>query len=962
MNRLANIYAKLLMLSMLAIIGWGCDDALDAVESGVEEGKPVEISINFSVPGMDVKSRALSEVQEYKVNDLYILILDKEGNVNSRGYFDNLVAPDHVESNAPETYGKVTMSAYSGECYIYGFANVKTNEYSDVKQMLDKVTTRAEMEAITAELASPGNIERNQAALLMSGVYKEADSASSVEEMGDGKCVVSASNGTLPGKVFLYRLDSRIRFNVSFGSNISDYKINSWRVYNVPNRSNLVPLEVDAVGNNADDYSNSMEFTDVVESASEYYFEFYMPENRKEALNPITSYAEREREHKDESGFNTGNYVNVEDYATFVEINSTFRVDDGSGTGHTILANAKYTVHLGYIGGDATDFKSKRNTKYTYNITILSIENIIVEAQEEPGSLNEPQPGAEGVITEARDELVELDAHYHTFILSFNAREMSAFDYVVKTPFNYYTSENPLPDGDPDLTWIEFKRNSRNSATVLEHHNNDGSNLLTLNDLAADVVAWKNQSYSWRPDTYELNYTVFVKEYYYEAAPHGQSWPMGTDYEKKTIWRYFVNQPDRYASLVVAPNISSDTESVYVSAKYHITQQSIQTYFSTKNIQQDGTAIGLEHVNETGVPSTTWGSPQYPSEGSSYKNGYPNTYSAVTDLSTYGTSSALWSRDFNVSSNKYRADATTRGYSIKDVIPLRECMSRNRDENGNGVYDSDEIKWYMPSVDQLVEMYIGAESMPTPLFNADAVSAITSGTSQSQYHVLSSTYSNGSALKLWAEEGASTGTWSVYGYPQEMRCIRDLGFQSNEDSFNSVSGFVFDYIEEDRVLVNTYLEERSLRQGFISDGELASHDNFSRLNLPYHGFQYSADFLVDDNGTMSTADDDIRFTGHAWEMLADGVSPCSEYYEKPDRSDLGSWRLPNQREIALMWMQDVRLVTVDDNSTGAISITNWKYQNNRYFGANNGILFLDSPGVEYNYLIRCVRDVKKRTD
>ena len=93
-------------------------------------------------------------------------------------------------------------------------------------------------------------------------------------------------------------------------------------------------------------------------------------------------------------------------------------------------------------------------------------------------------------------------------------------------------------------------------------------------------------------------YTVFVDEYYYSKPPKGQNW--GND--ATTYWRHFANAADRYIMLVYAPKYSTDNESSYAKARYMLTQRSIQTYYS----KESGTALGMEHINETGA-ATIWG-------------------------------------------------------------------------------------------------------------------------------------------------------------------------------------------------------------------------------------------------------------------------------------------------------------------------------------------------------------------
>ena len=56
----------------------------------------------------------------------------------------------------------------------------------------------------------------------------------------------------------------------------------------------------------------------------------------------------------------------------------------------------------------------------------------------------------------------------------------------------------------------------------------------------------------------------------------------------------------------------------------------------------------------------------------------------------------------------------------------RACMSRNRDENGNGRIDADEVKWYLATVDQYKGLWIGEDLLP-PAIHAASHAALSPG-------------------------------------------------------------------------------------------------------------------------------------------------------------------------------------------------------------------------------------------
>lgn len=93
--------------------------------------------------------------------------------------------------------------------------------------------------------------------------------------------------------------------------------------------------------------------------------------------------------------------------------------------------------------------------KYTYNVTVKGVNNIIVEAT----ANNEAQPGAEGDIINKNDALnVRVDAHYEQILFALNINaDLNSFALSLKTPYTNktVTSINDLTDSD-DYKWVEF--------------------------------------------------------------------------------------------------------------------------------------------------------------------------------------------------------------------------------------------------------------------------------------------------------------------------------------------------------------------------------------------------------------------------------------------------------------------------------------------------------------------------
>lgn len=934
-----SIYTRqVFALVLMSILFFACQEDEIIKSTDVKEGIPVKVSFNLSVPEMKkITTRGLRDDEEYQINDLYLLIFDARGErkEGTRFYSSDELASSNGNQNSPSIGTLKDIKTTSGVSYIFAAANTNTNQLSgdgNLKRKLDKVNTLDEFKQVTATLNSKtdaAQIDRTQAALVMCGSYNSGE-----EGVEDGRCVIPEEGGALNGIILLERLDSHITFNISWGgtdSKVTSFELTGWKVYNVPVRSYLLANEEDAVKGNKKDYSTSiMEHKATIDDKS-CSFDFYMLENRKKDRMykgvSISNYAEREAEVKDEEGLNTGEYKYIEPHATFVEIKANMELISSIGkelsTGKKI-ANVTYTIHLGGVNNNFADFKSERNKKYTYNVTINDTEDIRVEVQDN----NERRPGVEGDVVDAKTKVYTLDAHYNCFNIGFTKENAQKLSFTVKTPYgdpiDNNANDNQRARGD--YKWIRFAYTT-NESTLAKYPAN-GEGLIDLFGLSADI---EKQSQSNENET--LYYTVFVDEYYYDKSPTGENW-------EKPYWKYFVNKENRDVILLFTPEYSTDQESSYADAQYMITQRSIQTYYSTKNFNEGQNALGMEHVNETGVPGN--GGPGIDQTGLVYANGFYNTYEYIK------LSGSTWSEHANMTT----PNESGYTFTLKSQNGWEACLSRNRDENNNGKIDPEELKWYLPARDQLTGMYLGAESLSTPLFDADAYPKGTVTSAEAKYHYVLS-----SDQKFWANEGATFGQRNAKGsggYPQQLRCVRNLNLDMNEGNAGNKDikvGNAFKYNEVTRVFSMTYLDEKNIR-GKLDSGELGLHDNFSSTNKPYFTFQMAERFHTEVQEHETWANSVNIDNLHR--------SKCSSYYEKADRSDKGKWRTPNQREFMLMYTQDKNFVNYTDQSGKlyrAYSRTEWKYNENRHFGFNEGILFLDSKGSEYNVSLRCVRDV-----
>lgn len=807
-----------------------------------------------------------------------------------------------------------------------------------------------------------------------------------------------------------------------------------------------------------------------------YSFDFYQMENKQTAIQyqtlenddyiGVKDYSDREREWKAADDSNLGVYkslaansmqskpgagdaaVNTGNFASFV----TFRLkitywvkrsdsQPGTETESDIVpaetsgatrreCYADYTVHLGYVNDDASDFNCLRNSKYTYNVKVKSVNNIIVEAYKN----GEKQPGVEGNVSDINDDgIIELDAHYCVFNIKLTDAERDGFKWRIEAPYAdqvisiYCDDYKDLSDDEKNkidqfYSWIKFKPTT--SQTDLRVYNDgDNNDLWSLADIAdpANHKGVNNDGVELytKGSTDERWYTVFIDEYVYHKDLNGVS---TDDDGTERGWLNYVNKDPRKIWLVCNdPQISSDKESQYVSSKYLLAQNSLLTYYSSTNLTPDGTALGIERENETLGLNLAWSSNAYDFAKKDQDNGRYNVWYYFTNKSSTSQTSAngrgwydimydrssktigqnqyivinQFSRDA-ISTDQYTDDATTAMiYQPKTIAPktidtkniktyspfpsiaeyyeiITVCMTRNRDENGDGVIDVDEMKWYVPTASQYVQIMLGQEVIPlnqrfmdfskTPYYGYGGNSD--SNTKNTRFHFASS-----DQRVYWAEEGLSTSDWSQTWDlgAWEVRCVRELG--TNLKSISSTSDIKSAYTLNGNVFTLEYYQDACKRVPLKTF--LPPHDVASSTNKPAYQFEVAEDVCKSTNTTNLdqsyglSLDNNGLLSGYSesnWQNACDANAICGKY-NQATADNRGDWRVPNQIELELMrlggFLDKIGDTATSDNKQTFLSSTYEHYnaQNNTYqrffvFFKNRGTV----DGTSSRY-VRCVRDI-----
>lgn len=753
----------------------------------VEEGLPVSISFNVAVPQMeDVTVTRATEEQETKIEKMAILFYDaaKENSEPFIVKVNNLGEPTKTTStnwlytiNLDENQ---LDGVYSGTWYMYPIANYDKYAEVDLDDLAGK--TRKEFKEYTIT-ASGRDI--TSTAVMMSGHYGTKETT----------ITLKPGDNTFEDVFHLRRVVSKNIFKFVNGTGVT-FTPTKYSIYNYSTSCTL--LERDEIN----EYAGNNTFTkaeNLPVSGSEFFF--YMPENAQDttALTSWT-YADRDRRNADDYG--TFTYAPAK--ATYVVVEGTYsgpgeKDATGTSTGN-VTGTVKYTIHLGNFGKSNSDtggaydnFIVKRNSKYTYTITVNGVNSIIAEAKQGV----ETQPGAEGqIVNETSHVVVELDSHYENVLLTLPKSAVTNYSISVSTPYDNFIYNGTSKNAEA-VKWVKFGKPA--SATTFSNYPGDDN----VTDIYGLVDALKNVDSS--SDYYlvsgdKVYVQAFVDEYFYSDKEIGT----------------FVDADDRTLSFTVGTaQVSKDKQSSYVKgAGFTLKQKSIKTFYNS-NVSNP---FGIEYVEET--PEATLGtSDNY--AGEELQNGLKNTKEIIGDNASWGTY-------VNISSNGHNGATAPVAANIMTTTgnnPMYQCLSRNRDLNGNGEIDEDEVRWYLPAFRQYLYIWFGKKVLPTEIsFNkTNYVSSSNLG-----YRV------------WWALEGTAISSWGNRdaSVTPIVRCVRNLGTSTDGD-VSSVSS----WNETQSTVTITGLKDEALRSS-TQVGEYPEHENTAAASTLPKAFKIASKNLT----------------------------------------------------------------------------------------------------------------------
>ncbi len=1042
---------RLFILSVIVCLLSGCVE--EKLLPPSESGKEVLVNLEFggsSLEEVKVGTKAtLDVIPESRVSNMFVYVFVGEKRYYAH-YFDKdcLRASKELVRNASvncwyvDQMSSDTDAATNGvlrikcpavtSAQIYIMANIDADMVNVSPEKLNTITTLSQLKALTAVL--------NQEITSRNGLFPMAGVSETVNISSTG--ITGSTSGTAV-KVTLERFDAKVKVNFRVATDyelskdeggvttiqrLKEFRPESWCVRRLPKGCYIIPQDSDAEEGYFDttpvifETSGTDSFTvgDKTYDSAVNGFSFYMLENRETYKNTVSSFSAREQKNKDANGLfdsSDGIWTNAPENGTYLEVKGevVMEVDvSNEAKKQQLAADVTYYIHLGNVASSVNDYSIKRNTIYTYTVTIKGVSSIELEVTTSynsagdpaaPGDVQETEPGAEGMVYIAKESIFTFDAHYGQRVFAFDAAyiDPATVTWYVKTPFGKEGTPDKVGDTEVpsgmDYKWVHFMVNNLNSTSdysytyggntskrnlstpAYSHYNmrypGDGNAKLMdvvqftkfikeqkraydagnesafRREFDQDWFDWYNNKHigpvvtdpSTKPDgpwfRDRIYVTVFVDEYYYEVNPiTGDADPQ--------LWKRFVNQPNRLMHILCDNQKSLDKASSATGSVITLRQRSIQTPY---NIEQDDLRTGwgceTEDENadsylwffETGETMTSGPTKTYSAMGNTaVHNGLYNT-ARIWGVTSGGTSGVTWNDvnwDDYLDYERENDHIGPNGYNIvflkDDKAVLRySAMMRNRDNNGNGKIDPEEIRWYTASLGQLQFLYFGELGLneaailyPEKYSNATGTYSAThpyAGADKWRCHIISSTANSGSANPriLWAEEGLSVSDYRAdigmnLKAPYSVKCVRNLGFDSKTSKQNYF---------------------------LVSDPD-------AKENRPQNMINVSTD---DGTGVNKVYKFDMTNINDASKQskLEAGTQICPDGY-----------RVPNVRELGVMYIlcEDPDWWAGKDSMTstyyslgplGSVKDKTGKYS----WGARNGSVFTLSPSVG---TIRCVRD------
>ena len=890
------------------------------VGPAVEEDVPVTATLFFQTTNpIKIETRATDISTDNKVSSLAIFIFKENGSQVGDTY---ICTSDELKS------GNISIHTTSGTRYIYAIANYK-NSLFDLTSALNRVSSFSELKKLNTKLLQE-SISVLDGEFLMSGCVVPDKETYNYE--ADQSCSIG-TDGVVNGKIQLRHVMAAVNFKVKCTNGEATFTPTSWQVKKLSLCTNVFEQKNDYQTDAAADYFNSKANADFTKDGEGFDTSFLMMENRKKMKSsgiPVDSYDKREKTNGEAEKFVVAN-----DNSTYLVLHGTYEgmttqtVNQVDGKKY-VKAQVTYYIHLGVWKEkektDYTNFDIFRNNRYTYTVSVAGVDNLIVEVETD----NETW-GGDGNMFLSSQNIRTFDAHFETTVISFSkqqildlikaygitpdggdeAKEVFKENFVIQAA----TPKNGFVSNTSDINWVKYRRNQKGVTAFAKYKDAsdpDYGDPLDADGFKEDLFKVASDGNYNNDDS--IRYTCFIDEYYY-GDENGNY-----DTQKGLPLKDFINTKPRTIQISTYFRKNNQSPSTVSMAAYTFSQQPICTVYDLDYLETGVNGWGLEWSQE---------GDDLPARGgftskNFYIQGRTNTKGFINETGD------KWNSYIDYTNNDLQPNLKYAEFA---------CLTRNRDLNGNGTIDDNELRWYLPSVKQYLGFIVGEDVLPKEarLYRREDKG------DNSNYSYVSSTFYKSNYFVLLAYEGTSFESYGKGSKP--YRCVRNL---------RNVTNDVANFVEYSNKYEDGYGDRTAKSYSFGRLNSKAKRNNVSGpLTFGHNTF--------DEENRLPEAFEVSEWFDNENEITASYASlnnPCA---------DLGNgWRLPNQRELAIIAYNRVNDPDGLDISNCYFSCTKSAYDSNKYCGYNQ---FMPSmtmwDGETYSVAgqaivgFRCIKDKNK---
>ena len=485
-----------------------------------------------------------------------------------------------------------------------------------------------------------------------------------------------------------------------------------------------------------------------------------------------------------------------------------------------------------------------------------------------------------------------------------------------------------------------------------------GEEWVNTSDHGEDGITVVNSS-----GEYVARFTAFVNEYYYYHHPLTGM--------KVNVWSVLTDKIPREMIIAMDTHTSSDGNSSYSKLYTYISQLSMTTIYNSRNESING--FGIETYNETPLTNgiASWGTP-YTSRYNPYTlddyDGRGNQ-KKMLGLTSGADGRNQWDNYINAENNGWTATNSTDhvkhklgndAYANTYRGAYAACLSRNRDLNGNGTIDDNEVRWYLASLNEYIRMGIGESVLGDAKLYFGTKSTMTHSAYPDDYINQGALYFTSSETNkrvFWAVEKGAYGGNSNYVLP--IRCVRllpadvegqqDISSLTQQDGTDIISSSSFEKVGKYGLKFSDRLVDGLYRGR--TDARLERHSEDAEANRFFEGIQVAPTYL----SASYSLGQIIQANGYR------NTNPCANYGDE----DV-TWRVPNLVELSAMNAAGL----LSDKPGEVACCTYFSNTSVRVGFAYSSLIYCPGGDTDYNkgeaaitaalnsnFYIRCVRDV-----